>query len=105
MMIWCRYLSEMGGFARLTRRRKSPWQRIEQAGGSASNRQAAKRPSSGGPKGRWRRRDTWTDGLGSDQARAHMIRANLRLVVGIARQFSGRGLALLDLVRRATSSS
>jgi RNA polymerase primary sigma factor len=35
---------------------------------------------------------------GDDQARDHMIRANLRLVVKIAREFQGLGLPLLDLI-------
>jgi RNA polymerase primary sigma factor len=35
---------------------------------------------------------------GDDQAREHMIRANLRLVVKIARQYEGLGLPLLDLI-------
>jgi RNA polymerase primary sigma factor len=35
---------------------------------------------------------------GDDQAREHMIRANLRLVVKIAREYDGLGLPLLDLI-------
>ena len=35
---------------------------------------------------------------GDEQARDHMIRANLRLVVKIARQYEGLGLPLLDLI-------
>src|SRR5262245_38185519 len=35
---------------------------------------------------------------GDRDARAHMIRANLRLVVKIAREYVGRGLPLDDLI-------
>jgi len=35
---------------------------------------------------------------GDDEAREHMIRANLRLVVKIARDYEGLGLPLLDLI-------
>lgn len=35
---------------------------------------------------------------GDDAAREHMIRANLRLVVSIAKRFRGRGLTLPDLI-------
>ena len=35
---------------------------------------------------------------GSEEARQHMIKANLRLVVKIAREYEGLGLPLLDLV-------
>jgi RNA polymerase primary sigma factor len=35
---------------------------------------------------------------GDDQAREHMIKANLRLVVKIARDYEGMGLPLLDLI-------
>jgi RNA polymerase primary sigma factor len=39
---------------------------------------------------------------GDEVARDHLIRANLRLVMRIARQFLGRGLALEDLVQEGT---
>ena len=35
---------------------------------------------------------------GDKRAREHMIKANLRLVVKIARDYSGLGLPLLDLI-------
>jgi RNA polymerase primary sigma factor len=35
---------------------------------------------------------------GDKQARQRMIKANLRLVVGIARDYEGNGLPLLDLI-------
>ena len=36
--------------------------------------------------------------LGDAQARDHMVRANLRLVVNIARGYTGKGLTLQDLI-------
>jgi RNA polymerase primary sigma factor len=39
---------------------------------------------------------------GDEEARDHLIRANLRLVMRIARQFLNRGLALEDLVQEGT---
>ncbi|HIA39111.1 MAG TPA: sigma-70 family RNA polymerase sigma factor, partial [Planctomycetes bacterium] len=35
---------------------------------------------------------------GDNEAREHMIRANLRLVVSVAKRFKGRGLTLSDLI-------
>ncbi|MDD5165305.1 MAG: sigma-70 factor domain-containing protein, partial [Candidatus Pacebacteria bacterium] len=35
---------------------------------------------------------------GNKKARQHMIEANLRFVVKIAKEFEGRGVALLDLI-------
>src|SRR5207302_3538750 len=37
-------------------------------------------------------------GLGNTEARDQMVRANLRLVVNIARGYTGKGLALQDLI-------
>jgi RNA polymerase primary sigma factor len=37
-------------------------------------------------------------GCGDSEARDHMVRANLRLVVNIARSYTGKGLGLQDLI-------
>ncbi|MGD0518813.1 MAG: sigma-70 factor domain-containing protein, partial [Thermoguttaceae bacterium] len=37
-------------------------------------------------------------GAGDNQARDRMVRANLRLVVNIARGYTGKGLSLQDLI-------
>src|ERR1700758_3816886 len=37
-------------------------------------------------------------GDGDNEARDHMVRANLRLVVNIARSYTGKGLGLQDLI-------
>src|ERR671937_334947 len=37
-------------------------------------------------------------GAGDSAARDHMVRANLRLVVNIARSYTGKGLGLQDLI-------
>src|SRR5713226_4664842 len=40
---------------------------------------------------------------GDSEARDRMVRANLRLVVNIARGYTGKGLGLQDLIEEATS--
>ena len=45
------------------------------------------------------RRELDADKLDGELARAHLIRANLRLVVSVAKKYVGRGLSFLDLIQ------
>jgi RNA polymerase primary sigma factor len=97
-----RYLTEMGAFRRLTSEEEVALaQKVEEGRRAGrrkpSTRKAPRRVRTDGISGK--RETRWTDELDPDEARAHLIRANLRLVVSIAKQFSGRGLSLLDLIQ------
>ena len=97
-----RYLAEVGVVARLTPAEEVALaKKIEQGQGSRRQQSSSHTTPHDRPphQGAAVQGMLWTDRLDSDQARAHMIRANLRLVVSIAKQFSGRGLALLDLIQ------
>jgi RNA polymerase primary sigma factor len=96
------YLSEMGTFDRLTPAEEVALAKKIEQGRADKSRKPSNRKAPGlrqtheaaDEQGR-----LWTERLDPDAARTHMIRANLRLVVSIAKTFAGRGLALLDLIQ------
>jgi len=96
------YLFEMGAFDRLTPAEEVALAKKIEQGRDGRSRKPSSRKA---PLLRQSQEPAdapgrlWTEHLNADEARAHMIRANLRLVVSIAKQFAGRGLALLDLIQ------
>jgi RNA polymerase primary sigma factor len=96
------YLSEMGAVNRLTPAEEVALAKKIEQGRGPRHRQSSSRKALVIPQtceAADEQSLVWTDQLDPDEARAHMIRANLRLVVSIAKLFAGRGLALLDLIQ------
>jgi RNA polymerase primary sigma factor len=96
------YLSEMGVFNRLTPAEEVALaKKIEQGRGGRRRRPSSRKAPrlTQTHEAEDEQATCWADQLDPDEARAHMIRANLRLVVSIAKQFPGRGLGLLDLIQ------
>jgi RNA polymerase primary sigma factor len=97
-----RYLLDMGTYRRLTVAEEVALAKKIEGGRRAGTRKppAGTSPAQVRPVNKAAAAETrWTDELDSDGARTHMIQANLRLVVSIAKQFAGRGLSLLDLIQ------
>lgn len=92
-----RYLVEMGAFSRLSPAEEIALaQRIEAR--KVGRRRKASPPAQALPT--LEAPDlAWIQALEPEEARNRMIQANLRLVISIAKQFSGRGLPLLDLIQ------
>jgi RNA polymerase primary sigma factor len=97
-----RYLSEMGAFNRV-----SPAEEVALAKKIEEGRGGGRRnsPSNNGHtlaqagEGSDEEAIAWIQKLSPDEARLYMIRANLRLVVSLAKHYRGRGLSLLDLIQ------
>jgi RNA polymerase primary sigma factor len=97
-----RYLSAMGAFNRV-----SPAEEVALAKKIEEGRGGGRRnsPSNNGHtlaqagEGSDEEAIAWIQKLSPDEARLYMIRANLRLVVSLAKHYRGRGLSLLDLIQ------
>jgi len=93
------YLDEIGSTALLTADEEVELAKRIEAGVYARQLldEAAER---GGPRlGPRRRRELLDVAADGEAARDHMVRANLRLVVSVARKFSGRDVPFLDIVQ------
>jgi RNA polymerase primary sigma factor len=87
------YLDEVAGHELLTAEDEVRLARAMEAGNQAAVRLATEKLPSAE---RFRLRRTVNRG---EEARAEFIRSNLRLVISIAKKYTGRGLDLLDLVQ------
>lgn len=87
------YLQEIGETDLLTMD-EEVWLATRMERGKAAENRLAKTGLSGEE-----RADLEADKADGDAARAHLIQANLRLVVSVAKKYVGRGLSLLDLIQ------
>ena len=88
------YLQEIGRVSLLSASEEVELAERRQRGKAAAQRLASAEDLS------WQLRTALrADVIGGQEARRHLIQANLRLVVSIAKKYVGRGLALLDLVQ------
>jgi RNA polymerase primary sigma factor len=88
------YLNEIGRVRLLTAAEE-----VELAERMARGDAARARLNSGEPLEPRLRLALRADGERGEEARQHLIQANLRLVVSIAKKYIGRGLSLLDLIQ------
>ncbi len=88
------YLQEIGRVALLTASEEVELaERMERGDGAQARLDSAEELS---PQ---LRRALESDAQSGNEARRHLIQANLRLVVSIAKKYVGRGLSLLDLIQ------
>jgi len=88
------YLQEIGRVSLL-----SALEEVELAERMERGKAAAQRLASAEEIGPQLRTALRVDVISGQEARRHLIQANLRLVVSIAKKYVGRGLALLDLIQ------
>ncbi len=87
------YLQEIGETNLLTMQ-EEVWLATRMERGKAAEERLGERALS--PEDKWALEADQQDG---DDARAHLIQANLRLVVSVAKKYGGRGLSFLDLIQ------
>jgi len=88
------YLQEIGRVSLL-----SAAEEVELAERMERGEAATRRLGSAEVMSRQLRSALHTDVISGQEARRHLIQANLRLVVSIAKKYVGRGLSLLDLIQ------
>src|SRR5690349_16962997 len=91
------YLREVGKVALLGAEQEVELARRIEAGVFAAERLA--RPGDAGELGSQLRRDLCWIVRDGERARTHLVEANLRLVVSLAKRYTGHGMALLDLIQ------